>query len=1222
MIAAGTGMEERLLLRLSGGPPWGFRLSGGREVQSPLVVSKMRKRSAASRAGMCERDEVVAINGHPCAGLTHTQAMNLVDAGGGSLDILVGRCRNLAGAEDGHRLRASSYQELTSASDSDAYFGETDSDANTDPGWASSHRPWGHRRSPRSSPTQQQQQQQPSFTSFASSSGPASGDTGLYHEGGVEVSDLSEYDSTSELVHYHHHQQQQQQHLKRAVVNGTSGSGGHVANGSAAPPKQSSLHIVLNGGQEGEAGDGEGSGGHGGGDVAADDDAAAAAGAPAAQDGQAALAFTLNLAVRGPGGAATREVDPLRNVAIVDEEELIATYKEKAKQARLNRGESLVEKQQKEVRRRCQNIAHSLASPVPRAPSADPGSPRPDSRGILMFRRRRQRVKRYTLVSYGMASDGEGGEPPGASGEDYDEDEDEEEEEEEDEEWARTEGTEGRPNAWDAVSSDWESAGAEGHHGRGGRDSLPELGKGKGALLFERRRQRVEELSREERAAESRREKPGGAGGAGEVQNPGNDLGHAAGDQADALQGAPPHAPPSYSPVQPPQSRTFSSSVQLPPAPTRGHGVSVTTAAAPVTIAFNYSGPGGEPGHAAQPAQQQQLGEQQQQQQQYEQQQQQYQQQYEQQQYQQQQSGVQNRSARPFTPVAEGPGSQRPASAPFNRVSFSPKPPQQQHHQQQQQQHHQQQQQHHQQLQPSLSSPGAVAVNRTAQAFAVSGRGAQGAAAVAAMPAMAEEAQRTFAQPVASAAPQSSAGAGAEVLPSREQRISTPAVRTGVLQQAQRRPKQRLFSIPEPPKEKQRPNPELLSLVQGLDGRPGFESGPEDDFLSLGAEASNFLRSGSGVAMATATGTVGGGGAGGGGGAKGKTPPPPIAPKPSSGGSKPSSPVEEPQESTLFLRHTPSPCPLHTASEPGVPTLQGKGGELFARRRSRMENYVVDSPRRAPTPSSPSSLPPSWLPTSTVRTPPPPSWGKQQQYKLGGGGTGGKGKKATKPMSAKEDFAWKPHAEDAFSAYSDPHPWSPLSPRGALSSSSSAAASGLPPTGLSPWEAAARSPLGSVDAAFRATSAPAMVARAVLAAARRKTLPRPPEEWRDRVTGHPAPPASPSTGARRSAGTLPRSFGSSRAPRIFQFGPEQRTGAGAGIGAPAGGPGGAGGCGGGGRLGTGGAARRRSLSSAADGERGGMARVDLHRGSPGLVSPVDGSRDHNTRPRGWQGLSR
>uniref|UniRef100_S4RR06 Synaptopodin 2-like a n=1 Tax=Petromyzon marinus TaxID=7757 RepID=S4RR06_PETMA len=553
--------------------------------------------------------------------------------------------------------------------------------------------------------------------------------------------------------------------------------------------------------------------------------------------------------------------------------------------AGLNRGESLVEKQQKEVRRRCQNIAHSLASPVPRAPSADPGSPRPDSRGILMFRRRRQRVKRYTLVSYGMASDGEGGEPPGASGEDYDEDEDEEEEEEEDEEWARTEGTEGRPNAWDAVSSDWESAGAEGHHGRGGRDSLPELGKGKGALLFERRRQRVEELSREERAVESR--------------------------MRSMLNGAPPHAPPSYSPVQPPQSRTFSSSVQLPPAPTRGHGVSVTTAAAPVTIAFNYSGPGGEPGHAAQP------------------------------------SGVQNRSARPFTPVAEGPGSQRPASAPFNRVSFS-----------------------------LLSSPGAVAVNRTAQAFAVSGRGAQGAAAVAAMPAMAEEAQRTFAQPVASAAPQSSAGAGAEVLPSREQRISTPAVRTGVLQQAQRRPKQRLFSIPEPPKEKQRPNPELLSLVQGLDGRPGFESGPEDDFLSLGAEASNFLPdlaspwprppapSAAAVPAAVAM----------------ATPDPPIAPKPSSGGSKPSSPVEEPQR------------------------LSGKGGELFARRRSRMENYVVDSPRRAPTPSSPSSLPPSWLPTSTVRTPPPPSWGKQQQqqYKLGGGGTGGKGKKATKPMSAKE----------------------------------------------------------------------------------------------------------------------------------------------------------------------------------------------------------------------------
>ncbi|XP_061686735.1 synaptopodin-2 isoform X2 [Syngnathoides biaculeatus] len=61
-----------------------------------------------------------------------------------------------------------------------------------------------------------------------------------------------------------------------------------------------------------------------------------------------------------------------------------------------------------------------------------------------------------------------------------------------------------------------------------------------------------------------------------------------------------------------------------------------------------------------------------------------------------------------------------------------------------------------------------------------------------------------------------------------------------------------------------------------------------------------------------------------------------------------------------------------------------------------------------------------------------------------------------------------------------------------------------PPT---PWEAASRSPFGSVDDAFSIGSASSRVASRVRAAASRRSLPEPPEEWKRRVSLD-MPPAS------------------------------------------------------------------------------------------------------------------
>lgn len=57
---------------------------------------------------------------------------------------------------------------------------------------------------------------------------------------------------------------------------------------------------------------------------------------------------------------------------------------------------------------------------------------------------------------------------------------------------------------------------------------------------------------------------------------------------------------------------------------------------------------------------------------------------------------------------------------------------------------------------------------------------------------------------------------------------------------------------------------------------------------------------------------------------------------------------------------------------------------------------------------------------------------------------------------------------------------------------------------LTPWEAASRSPLGSVDKAFELQSQPSSAASSVVLAGQHKSLPEPPDEWKRRVSLEPA----------------------------------------------------------------------------------------------------------------------
>ncbi|NXK97320.1 SYNP2 protein, partial [Formicarius rufipectus] len=76
---------------MSGGAPWGFRLQGGKEQKQPLQIAKVRSKSKAAKAGLCEGDEVVSINGKPCGDLTYAEVIVLMESLTDALQMLIKR---------------------------------------------------------------------------------------------------------------------------------------------------------------------------------------------------------------------------------------------------------------------------------------------------------------------------------------------------------------------------------------------------------------------------------------------------------------------------------------------------------------------------------------------------------------------------------------------------------------------------------------------------------------------------------------------------------------------------------------------------------------------------------------------------------------------------------------------------------------------------------------------------------------------------------------------------------------------------------------------------------------------------------------------------------------------------------------------------------------------------------------------------------------------------
>lgn len=159
----------------------------------------------------------------------------------------------------------------------------------------------------------------------------------------------------------------------------------------------------------------------------------------------------------------------------------------------------------------------------------------------------------------------------------------------------------------------------------------------------------------------------------------------------------------------------------------------------------------------------------------------------------------------------------------------------QQHYQQQQM--YQQQQEYHQEQQQmqhySTNVNGTVQHQTTEMQSSFSNRTAK--------PFSVENMAVSPYSPAMSGTNQDSVGQG-EQIASRDERISTPAIKTGLLTDGRRRNVGKpMFTFKEAPKVS--PNPALLNLLNRGDKKLGFESGPEEDYLSLGAEACNFLQS-------------------------------------------------------------------------------------------------------------------------------------------------------------------------------------------------------------------------------------------------------------------------------------------------------------------------------------------------------------------------------------------
>ncbi|XP_076431028.1 synaptopodin-2 isoform X2 [Peromyscus maniculatus bairdii] len=1089
----GTG--DFICISMTGGAPWGFRLQGGKEQKQPLQVAKIRSQSKASDSGLCEGDEVVSINGNSCADLTYPEVIKLMESITDSLQLLIKRpssgtsetldseTENINHQHLPHEgpMESTTLQILpaTKPQCKDFFLAPVQSrvpltdDQGNDWGYAECTTgenipqmlgsPEGHlveevilREKTEagqpgcvvelqlSLPKERHQCTQGPIAALQGNEKSKSPEPGWspQHEKTVHINSIAAPEAAGTSL------------LSSATIQTSSGRElrviqGREAGGAGLPQ----VEVILEGCDRQKAEECRLKAGKG-------------CVASGLEGGQSEAPPSLVSFAVSPEG--TEQGEDQRSG-----KDHSRPHKHRARHARLRRSESLSEKQVKEAKSKCKSIALLLTD-----------APNPNSKGVLMFKKRRRRARKYTLVSYGT------GELEREEEEEDQEEGDKDEisevaflgtsESEVDEEFL----SDTDDNA-QLVNFDWDSGlvDIEKKLSRGDKmEMLPDT-TGKGALMFAKRRERMEQFT-----AQNEEEKTSAMPGRGPD-----------GLQMDGLRTMTSYQKKEEESVRM-QSSVSESSIQmgrsLGSAPQQNgfSGVS-ETAGAQRMIPMNRT---------AKPF-----------------------------------LGTMNQPAAPFSPTRSvtSPVSDFPAPPPYSAVSPPPEA-----------------------FSRGVSSP------------------VTGSAQPPPWPQPAPWSQPAFYD-------------SSEQIASRDERIAVPAKRTGILQEAKRRGTTKpMFTFKET---KVSPNPELLSLLQNAEGKrstgAGGDSGPEEDYLSLGAEACNFMQSS----------------------AKQKTPPP-VAPKPAvKSSSQPVTPVspvwspgvapaqrpafstsnlpnppqatavssikiappscpparpasalnlagpfQGPQAAVVSQNYTPklsAPTPQVNAAHAGaggpsneLPGMSGKGAQLFAKRQSRMEKYVVDSDTvqahaaraQSPTPS----LPASWKYSSNVRAPPPMAYNPihspsyplaaiKSQPPAAAQASKTSKKKGKKPLNTLDVMKHQPYQLNAsLFTFQPPDSKDGLPQKSAVKESGRSLSlpgksaspiipaspwlyqpahsySGKPTLGLekankrpTPWEAASKSPLGLVDDAFRPRSIQESIVANVVSAARRKAFLGSQEDWKERLS--------------------------------------------------------------------------------------------------------------------------
>ncbi|NXG79022.1 SYNP2 protein, partial [Baryphthengus martii] len=502
---------------MSGGAPWGFRLQGGKEQKQPLQIAKVRSKSKAAKAGLCEGDEVVSINGKPCGDLTYAEVIVLMESLTDVLQMLIKRSSNginetlSAERENGKQddIQNEDYRESTTlqintakeiphgdlciteiysethqgTGESNIYFSETKRET------TQSHRitpkvigtpkvvvtdeaAFRGKIEERRPGTMVELQLSLSNDAHKGTSAPAVTLLGAEKCPPSGRGPSVQQDGTSPVIAIPLGVKEGNIQWSSKVVQFSSGK--EVKRIQGAAPSLPRVEVIL------DCSDRE-------------------------KEAPRSLAERGCVDSQVEGGQS--EAPPsLLSFAISSEgteqgednqhsERDHKPLKHRARHARLRRSESLSEKQVKEAKSKCKSIALLLTA-----------APNPNSKGVLMFKKRRQRARKYTLVSYGTGElerdedEGEEGE-----GEEADKENTFEvsllatSESEIDEDFFSD-------NDGKIVTFDWDSGLLEVEKKpKSGEEmqTLPES-TGKGALMFAKRRQRMDQITAEQEELKAR----------------------------------------------------------------------------------------------------------------------------------------------------------------------------------------------------------------------------------------------------------------------------------------------------------------------------------------------------------------------------------------------------------------------------------------------------------------------------------------------------------------------------------------------------------------------------------------------------------------------------------------------------------------------------------------------------------------------------------------------